>query len=306
MLLKHKESCCENKESKTNNCTLCDFKAMQKMQLKRHMRDEHEINTGSTSPPLKRKRRTSIKIDEERMEEDEEKVEDLSLKLDDMEIDKEDELEVESIKETKEMTDSIVKEKEEKTRGDDLEAESLKETKEITDRIVKEKGKKMRDEQSMKERSEMMDRKIKEKDEKMKAKEVLQQNKKLEKERRKKIEEKAKLKVQEIEHKKRKQNVKNQKKKLRKTNSICEEALSSNKVKSLSNIKNVPQNCRHLVNKDDIIYTVPGDGCYGPNSAAAFQAIYGGKRYQFLKPCSVENTFIRKLIDGELTSLQTF
>ena len=36
------------------------------------------------------------------------------------------------------------------------------------------------------------------------------------------------------------------------------------------NIRSIPENCKHLVNIDDVLYVVPGDGCCGPNCAAAF------------------------------------
>ena len=38
----------------------------------------------------------------------------------------------------------------------------------------------------------------------------------------------------------------------------------------ISNISQVPLNCIHLVKEDDVLYVVPGDGCCGPNCAAAF------------------------------------
>ena len=46
------------------------------------------------------------------------------------------------------------------------------------------------------------------------------------------------------------------------------------------NIREIPQNCKHLVDKDDVLYTVPGDGCCGPNCGAAFlfnDEVYGPK-----------------------------
>ena len=44
------------------------------------------------------------------------------------------------------------------------------------------------------------------------------------------------------------------------------------------NIRPVPENCKHLVSIDDVLYVVPGDGCCGPNCAAAFlfhDEVYG-------------------------------
>ena len=37
----------------------------------------------------------------------------------------------------------------------------------------------------------------------------------------------------------------------------------------MKNIKEVPENCKHLVGEDDVVYEVPGDGPCGPNSGAA-------------------------------------
>ena len=54
-LLKHKESC----KDKTSNilsqtsCTECDYKVKENYLMKRHMRDVHSVNTGSTSPMKK-------------------------------------------------------------------------------------------------------------------------------------------------------------------------------------------------------------------------------------------------------------
>ena len=38
---------------------------------------------------------------------------------------------------------------------------------------------------------------------------------------------------------------------------------------NVPNIKEVPTNCKHLVDSDDVLYSVPGDGCCGPNCGAA-------------------------------------
>ena len=83
------------------------------------------------------------------------------------------------------------------------------------------------------------------------------------------------------------------------------------------NIREIPQNCKHLVDKDDVLYTVPGDGCCGPNCGAAFlfnDEVYGPKlrnqmnrfmakhwysRYRYITNCSQETPFVRKLRGGE-------
>ena len=38
---------------------------------------------------------------------------------------------------------------------------------------------------------------------------------------------------------------------------------------TISNIKEIPENCKHLVQEEDVLYVVPGDGCCGPNCGAA-------------------------------------
>ena len=98
LLKKHKEIC-----SKHLKCTRCDFSSNDRMDLRRHNRDQHEDMLNSTSPPLKRKKRMFEKTpiepeplvvtkrsDSEEMEIDEntsEEIKDLSFKLEDMEID---------------------------------------------------------------------------------------------------------------------------------------------------------------------------------------------------------------------------
>ena len=46
------------------------------------------------------------------------------------------------------------------------------------------------------------------------------------------------------------------------------------------NLRDVPDECKHLVNDDDVVYVVPGDGACGPNSAAAHlfeDEVFGSK-----------------------------
>ena len=40
-------------------------------------------------------------------------------------------------------------------------------------------------------------------------------------------------------------------------------------VDRIDNIKDVPENCKKLVNENDVVYVVPGDGRCAQNSAAA-------------------------------------
>ena len=87
----------------------------------------------------------------------------------------------------------------------------------------------------------------------------------------------------------------------------------------IPNTSPVPDNCIHLVNEGDIVYVVPGDGCCGPNCAAAFlfqdevfgpklrrrmnvfQAEHWVKRYQYITQCSKGHPFERKLRGGKVS-----
>ena len=124
MLLKHEELCCSkklNKSIKINKCTECDFESKEEGKMRRHLRDDHGIYTGSTSPPPKKNKvHSNLKYDEEMETEDmnidqkEENVEDISFKLEDMEIDTSDieEEEADILKERSRMMDEKIKAKE--------------------------------------------------------------------------------------------------------------------------------------------------------------------------------------------------
>ena len=255
LMLKHKEACCKKKY-----CSECDFKAKDSISMKKHMRDQHEISSVSTSPPLKRKRKVKTKTmpETEPMEIDE--VSDLSMSFEDMEI--------------------------------------------VNDK-----------EELVQERSNLMDAKVVEKQKKNEEKEEsFRKKKKNVIVNKKKDDEKKKKAVREA-NKKKKQNLKDMKKKMRKQQKVSE---GTAKYKVL-NTKEIPANCKHLVNEDDILYVVPGDGCCGPNCGAAHlfkDEVYGPKlrrrmniftadhfnrgRYQFITNCSPENPFVRKMGDGEV------
>ena len=86
-----------------------------------------------------------------------------------------------------------------------------------------------------------------------------------------------------------------------------------NKVLNVKNIKEVPENCKHLVGEDDVVYEVPGDGACGPNSGAAhlfedenegpklrllmnrFMAEHWDSQYKYITKCSPETPFVRKV-----------
>ena len=82
------------------------------------------------------------------------------------------------------------------------------------------------------------------------------------------------------------------------------------------NIKPIPRNISHLVNKGDVLYVVPGDGSCAPSSASAFlfkDEVFGTqlkrkmnrflaehweKKYKFKTQCSETSPFIRKIGGG--------
>ena len=151
-----------------------------------------------------------------------------------------------------------------------------------------------------------------EKEKRIKAEELKLEKEIKEAEVRKGMENELKLEMSKKETKLRKQKTKDEKKKNRKT--FAAKSGANDTVRSaIPNIGNVPDNCKHLVNKDDVLYLVPGDGCCGPNCASAFlfqDEVYGPKlrrmmniffaehwydRYQYITQCSEENPFIRRL-----------
>ena len=95
IILDHKESCCTNKMKKVKKmvkCDKCDFVQNYGGEMKRHLRDVHQITTESTSPPPKKKKSITEEIDDQiELMDAEENIEDISFKLDEMEIDSIDE-----------------------------------------------------------------------------------------------------------------------------------------------------------------------------------------------------------------------
>ena len=85
------------------------------------------------------------------------------------------------------------------------------------------------------------------------------------------------------------------------------------KTEENKNIREVPTNCKHLVEKDTVLYLVPGDGCCGPNCGAAFlfhdeslgpklrrkinlhMANHWSRKYENLTQCSPGHPFERTL-----------
>ena len=154
--------------------------------------------------------------------------------------------------------------------------------------------------------SQRMDKKIEQK-----AKENEEKDQVLKEKIKEKIEKKNKEeeKRQEIEKIKKRQ-AKQSKKDLRKS---TRKKMKKIKEVKLPNIKDVPENIKHLVDKDDVIYEVPGNGACGPNSASAFlfsdevfgpklrrnmnifMARHWDKHYQYKSQCSEDSPFIRKM-----------
>lgn len=246
LLKKHRESCHQ-----------CDFTSNSKIEMKKHMRDQHEVLTDSTSPPQKRKRRGIEKKEHETepMDCEENKIE----SVEDMDINEEE----------------VMKKK----ISDQMDAKVLEKRK-----LYEEK----------------------ENEFKKQKKDLIEMKKK---------EEENEKKVVKETNKKRKQVTRQKSKKINKRIRASEE-IKKNKV---PNIRNIPENCKHLLNKNDVLYTVPGDGCCGPSSAAAHlfkDEVYGPKlrrkmnlfaaehynkgRYQFIFNCSTETPYIRKLGDAEI------
>ena len=165
--------------------------------------------------------------------------------------------------------------------------------------------------------SKRMDKKITEKAKEDEEKEKLNKQKLEEtKEKKKKIEEGKRF-EDKRNKKKEKQNRKDVRKMSNKKSKKGNEKLKANKIE-ISNIKEVPKNCQHLVGVDDVIYQVPGNGACAPNSAAAhlfsdelfgpklrrqmniFMSKLWDRHYKYKTQCSDGHPFIRKIGDSEI------
>ena len=159
------------------------------------------------------------------------------------------------------------------------------------------------------ERSKLMDKKIKAKKERIQQEEKELKEKKKAFMLKKKMEKEKLLEQAKIIRKQVKQKKKDTKKISQKKNKTVEK----DAVFLVPNIRNIPVNCKHLVDKGDVLYVVPGDGCCGPNCGAAFlfkDEVFGPKlrksmnifftehwneRYQYLTQCSPGHPFVRKV-----------
>ena len=84
-----------------------------------------------------------------------------------------------------------------------------------------------------------------------------------------KIEEK-KSKQLKAANKKQKQKNKDDKKKSKPKAKVTGNTLDGKPKYRIPNVRDIPKNCKHLENIDDVLYVVPGDGCCGPNCGAHF------------------------------------
>jgi hypothetical protein len=272
-LSRHKENCCKARLRKSGTvktkCDICSYANKDKMIMKRHMRDLHDIITDSTSPPPKRKKDVpEVEIKNAvNMEVEEEEVVDLSSRFEEMEV-------------------------------DNAEQDS---------------------EEDLKIASAMMDEKIMNKQKQDNEKYESYKEKQSRKEMKKELAEEEKIEQSTTFNKKRKQNLKDQRKMINKKVKRVKSLKKDNQdIKAIPNIKPIPEHCKHLLLDGDVLYVVPGDGCCGPNSAAAFlfqDEVYGPplrrqmnkfmakhwhKRYSLITQCSAKHPFIRKLKQTEI------
>ena len=149
------------------------------------------------------------------------------------------------------------------------------------------------------ERSRLMDEKVRAKQKRIEEEEKLQ---------------KEKLDVIEMNverEKKEKKALRQKTKDLNKRNKKKQQQSHKKVTFAVSNINEIPDNCKKFVKENDVIYRVPGDGACGPNAAAAhlfkdevfgpklrknmniFFADHYYKKYHTISPCSPESPFIR-------------
>ena len=114
----------------------------------------------------------------------------------------------------------------------------------------------------MEERSKLMDDKISEKERIDDVKETLLKNKRDEAETKRDDIEARKHEQSKKLNKKRKQSLKDQRKNVNKKSKQSQNVFKQTKKPAyITNIKDVPKNCKHLVKANDVLYIVPGDGC---------------------------------------------
>ena len=170
----------------------------------------------------------------------------------------------------------------------------------------------------LKERSELMDKRVLNKQQQLKDEELKIKMKQDEEKGQKKRNNDIRFERMRVEKKQKKQKVKDTRKKKKKKETTDKIRIGPNNkvLLQIPNLKKVPENCKHLVNQDDVLYVVTGDGCCGPNCAAAFlfgDEVYGPKlrrlmniffashwedRYKYITQCSEDHPYVRKLGGG--------
>ena len=199
--------------------------------------------------------------------------------------------------------------KKKRSKEEDDEKENEKETNDIKDLSFRIEDMEIEsyEEQNLDEISKLQDEKIREKEKNNDAKEKLYRQRVEEEERKKEEELKMNKEKLRVEKKQVKQKLKKEK---RKESKIKEHTIE--KQNKFDNIKEVPENCKNLVNKNDVVYVVPGDGRCGQNSTAAllfhdekfglglkrksnlFFAEHWYKKYQYKSQCSVDSPYKRQ------------
>ena len=174
---------------------------------------------------------------------------------------------------------------------------------------------------SMNKVSDLMDERVLEKERLREERDQLFKSEKAKADLEKQLVEEEKLEQFESMNKKRKQMLKHQRKKSNKKTRKSETLKVKNmqQMKIIPNIKSIPDNSKHLLREGDVLYVVPGDGCCGPNSAAAFlfgDEVYGPplrikmngfmakhwhSRYKYITQCSKKHPFERKLGKGKIS-----
>ena len=120
-MLKHKE------KLHSRPCDFCEFKAKNMQEMRRHTRDVHALITGSTSPPLKKKKceENVENVDSNEMM-DVESIQNLSSQLDHMDIDDDENENDETLEERSARKDEKVREQQKRFEEEERNQEEIK------------------------------------------------------------------------------------------------------------------------------------------------------------------------------------
>ena len=166
-------------------------------------------------------------------------------------------------------------------------------------------------EAEIEQKSELKDEKILLQREELERQETLFKIKQFEIDKKKILDEEKRINSQKEMNRKRKQKSKDE----RKRKNAKNRKINQNDIlhESSEKLKNIPEECKNLVDKDDIVYVVPGDGSCAPNCAAAllfqdekfgpqlrrkmnlFMAKNWFRKYQYITPCSSETPFVKQI-----------